>query len=222
MVPDMHMTLFRFVDAGLTFKLEAPNETRTPTQWIVTIICAIRWIPPSLRELLRTGFFLCVFHFILILFSARPFPKSTVKNWLNFVSLVQTNLHMYPIQFFASLQFLLPYTYFVYFEVFFLCPSFCFFLLLMFFGVPVQLARFIEKWFKIRYWVFISFLGFVFCFVLLILNSHSDSFQCFFIFIIINPMFKLCIYNVIFIIHFKWYLLTSQLFAHIDLIPFIF
>lgn len=63
MVPDIHMTLFRFVDAGLMFQLEAPNETRTPTQWIVTIICAIRWIPPSLRELLRTGVLSLCFSF---------------------------------------------------------------------------------------------------------------------------------------------------------------
>lgn len=204
--------------SDLSFQLEAPNATRTPSQWIVTIVCAIRWIPASPRELLRTGVLSLCFSFYFNFLRRDHFRKQRKKNWLNFVSLVQTNLHMYPIQFFASLQFLL-YLLCVFCFVFY--PSFCFFLFL-FFRVPVQLARFIEKWFKIRYWVFISFLGFVFCFVWFYWFWIRIRIRFNVFIFIINPMFKLCIYNVIFIIHFKWYLLTSQLFAHIDLIPFIF
>lgn len=203
--------------SDLSFQWEAPNATRTPSQWIVTIVCAIRWIPASPRELLRTGVLSLCFSFYFHFFRRDHFRKQR-KKLVEFCLPCTAKFTYVSDSVFCLIAILVILT---------LCILFCFLpKFLMFFvsvfRVPVQLARFIEKWFKIRYWVFISFLGFVFCFALFYWFWIRIRIRFNVFIFIINPMFKLCIYNVIFIIHFKWYLLTSQLFAHIDLIPFIF
>lgn len=166
--------------SDLSFQLEAPNATRTPSQWIVTIVCAIRWIPASPRELLRTGVHSLCLSFYFNFFGV-TISESSVKNWLNFVSLVQPNLHMYPIQLFASLQFLL-YLLFVF--VFY--PSFCFFLFL-FFRVPVQLARFIEKWFKIDIECLFPFWVLCFVWFCFIDFEFAFGFVSMFLFLLLIP-----------------------------------